>query len=189
MDDNQLAKAAAEGNQEAFATIVKRYRNYIYAIAYKISLNEQDALDVTQNVFLRLVDKIADFRATGSFRSWLGTITARETIDFLRAPGRRERPTEDEEIERTSLHGCEVGSDNPRKTSEKSERLARVHRAVAQLSEQQRAILLLRLHEDLGPKEIGERLGIPAGQVRSQTNRGVRKVRELLGLNRSSHTK
>lgn len=61
--------------------LVECYRNYSYAISYQITLHEQDALDVTQQVFLRLVERIGSFNGRGAFRAWLGALTANDFVD------------------------------------------------------------------------------------------------------------
>ena len=93
MDDKRLATAAANGDQEAFALLAQHYRRYIYAIAYRISLNEEDALDIGQNVLLRLARKIGQFKGSGSFRGFLATMTAREAINFTRHRSRQHETT------------------------------------------------------------------------------------------------
>ncbi|HQO37160.1 MAG TPA: RNA polymerase sigma factor [bacterium] len=177
MEDNRLAAAAAKGDREAFATLVLRYRTYVYRLAYKIALHEEDALDITQNVFLRLLERIGTFDGTGNFRAWLGTITARLAIDFLRSRNRRPSTVEMESAP------VPVSEDaNPRELCDREMRKERITRVMAELSPQQRAVIALRLHEDLGPKEIGEHLGIPARQVRVQLVRAIARIREILQI-------
>ena len=180
MDDKTLAANAAKGDQEAFATLVVAHRSYVYRIAYRIVLHEEDALDVTQNVFERLVRKIGDFNGDGSFRSWLATIAAREAIDHHRRPSRRERPTEPLALEVLADRRREDGDDDPRDRINGAQRRSLVEGAMRGLSPQQRAIFALRLAEGMGPKEIAERLGIPARQVRSQLARAMARIREAV---------
>ena len=180
MEDQALAAAAARGNQQAFTAIVERYRRYIYAIAYRIVLGEEDALDVTQNVYLQLARKIGDYDGRGSLKGWLAAITVRQALDHLRRPGRVERPTEPAELE--ALAGpCPAGEwGEARESLEREEQRRAVTAAMAGLSPQQRAIFALRFMEDLGPKEIGERLGLPPSQVRSQLTKAVARIREIV---------
>jgi len=92
LEDRIQVSAAAKGDQAAFTALVERYRGYVYTIAYKITLNEDDALDVAQTVFLRLVERIGDFDGRGPFRRWLATIAVRESITHRRRAARRETP-------------------------------------------------------------------------------------------------
>ena len=178
MEDKRLAARAANGDQEAFTSLIKQYRSLIYSIAYKISLHEEDALDITQNVFLKLSLKIGQYNQTGSFRSWLTTITTREAIDYLRKPVRRENPSENIEVicEKTQ----NLKEMNPRDTYEIKQNHRMVEKAMKILAPQQRSIFLLRLKEDMGPKEISEKLGISAQQVRSQYHRALETVKGII---------
>ncbi len=176
MDDDRLAFAAARGDGEAFSQLVKRYRPYVYTIAYKIVLNPEDALDVTQNLFLKLFQNLGAYREQGSFRAWLAALTARAAIDHVRAAksGANVIPLDDPD-----RHKAE--QEAPWETLDRDNRLQRIEEAAARLSAQQRAIITLRLREDLGPNEIAVRLEIPSGQVRSQYHRAIAKLRRVLG--------
>ncbi|MFH1741557.1 MAG: sigma-70 family RNA polymerase sigma factor [bacterium] len=155
-------------------------------IAYKIALHEQDALDITQNVFMRLVEKIGEFDISGraNFRGWLATISARKAIDHLRRVKRRETSVDRETLEAVR---DEHAVNNPRDTLDAAERRRLVELAMAQLPPQQRAIIALRLSEDMDHREIAECLGIPLGQVRSQSWRAVAKIREELKIGARPH--
>lgn len=182
MEDRFLAAAATGGDQEAFTLLVERYRAYVYTIAFKITLNEDDALDVSQNVFLRLFEKIGTFNGTGTFRAWLATLTTHEALDHVRRPGRREWSTDPEEIEMLAdERQLREATADPRAALDNSQRRGLIEGAMAQLSPQQRAIFALRFREDMKPKEIAERLGLPVQQVRSQLCRAVAELRGVLG--------
>ena len=186
MEDTELAAAAALGDQEAFAELIRRYRSYIYTIAYRIVLNEDDALDITQNVYVRLVEKIGDYSGRGLLRAWIATIAAREAVNFCRRPSARELATEPEVLRGLSDHEMEHGSQelarqrHPAELLEVEERRKLVGEAMEQLSPQQRAIFALRLLEDLGPNEIAKQLELPAKQVRSQLSRAIERIRRIV---------
>lgn len=185
---------------------MERYRGYVYTIAYKITLDEDDALDVAQTVFLRLVERIGDFDGRGPFRRWLATIAVRESITHRRRVARRETAfdpaalAEIREGRRDGDGGWGVGGDeagtagfgagggaagssgeSPRDRILRLERRDRVEAAMGELSPQQRAIFALRFKEDMDSAEIAERLDLPPGQVRVQLCRAVARLRELVG--------
>lgn len=180
MDDRELAAAAAGGDQGAFTTIVERYRRYIYAIAYRIVLSEEDALDVTQDVFLLVARKIGDFDGRGPLKGWLATITARQALDSRQRSNRAGEPTEPQLLEDLAGARMEQDWDGAREGLEREQRRARVAAAMEQLSPQQRAIFTLKFREEIGPKEIARRLGLPAPQVRVQLTRAVARLREIV---------
>lgn len=183
MEDRDLAAAAAKGDQEAFTSLVERHRVFIYAIAYKIALHEDDALDITQNVMLRLVEKIGRYRGEGPFRAWLATLASHEAINFLSRSGHRtERPTPAEDLEEMAAEaaGATAPRDDPREALDRAQRRRLVEAAMTRLSPQQRAIFVLRYREDMWPRDIAKRLGLPARQVRSQLHRAIARLREIV---------
>jgi RNA polymerase sigma-70 factor (ECF subfamily) len=180
VEDQVLAAAAARGDQAAFTQIIERYRRYIHAIAWRIVLGQEDALDVTQNVFVQVACKIGDYRGEGSLKSWLSAIAARQALDWRRSRG-PEEPTEPEALEALAQARGESDWSAVRAGLDREWMRARVGEAMASLSAQQRAIFALRFYEEMKPGEIGERLGIPAPQVRAQLARAVAKLREAVG--------
>lgn len=179
-DDSELARAAARGDADAFARLLSAQRAFIYRLAYKVVLDPDDALDVTQTVMLRLVGKIGQYDGRGAFRNWLATVVTREAINHLRRPSRRENALDPDLLAQVCDNGSAGKSENARAGLIEAERMAMVQEAMKSLSPQQRAIMALRLYSELGPKEIGQRLGLPARQVRSQIHRAVERLKRLL---------
>lgn len=190
MDDAILVAKAAAGDQDAFTLLVERYRRYIYAIAYRIALHEDDALDIAQNVLLRLVERIGQFDGRGPFRAWLAAVTAREAVSYRRRSQRRREDLMAPEEMAAMADGRTAdgrtatgGSHAPAAVAEALDGVRRremVEAAMADLSPQQRAIFALRFQEDMTPKEIAERIGLPAKQVRSQLCRAVARLKEMM---------
>ncbi|MCE5230825.1 sigma-70 family RNA polymerase sigma factor [bacterium] len=180
MEDHELAAAAAGGDQRAFATLAERYRRYIYAIAWRIVMDEEEALDIAQEVLLKMARRIGQWRGEGSFRSWLGSMTSRTALDELRRPCRRETPVDPLEWTESAEPVGASRSASPVEIVQATERRALVGKAMALLTPQQRAILIMRLDEELKPVEIAERLGLKPAQVRSQLSRAISRLREEL---------
>lgn len=175
MDDSQLVAAAAKGDQDAFASLFVRYRQRVYRVAYRIMLNEDDALDVTQDVFVRLADRLSEYSGRGSFGAWIGAVTANVALSHLRRPHRREMPTDPD-----SLADVHTVAPLARHRAEQHERRELVDNAMRRLSCQQRAILLMQCGEDIGPGEVARRLGLPPTQVRVQLRRAILRLRESI---------
>lgn len=189
MNDRTLAKAAAQGDEAAFEALVERYRRYIYAIAWKITLHQDDALDVTQDVLTLLAERIGQWRGDGALRSWLAAIAARAALDFMRRKRRVPEEALDPEAMELALNGSRAGhgmgwstlaADDPRAAAERTEQRELVGAAMEGLSPQQRAIFWLRWKEDLGPGEIAERLDLAPGQVRVQLHRAIERLRDTV---------
>jgi RNA polymerase sigma-70 factor (ECF subfamily) len=197
LDDQALVTAALMGDREALAMLITRYRRLVYAVAWRITLDEDDALDAMQNTFLKLLDRLSTYGGRGHFRSWLAAVAAREALDQRRGRARREIVMDPSDLadlsDRSDISSAAgtsgagwpggSGGDDPRARLDCEARRARVEAAMTSLSPQQRAIVTLRLTESLKPAEIAERLGLPAVQVRSQMCRAIERLRRMLREN------
>ncbi len=185
MDDAQLATAAAGGDRAALAALAVHYRRYVYAIAWRILRDEEEALDAAQDTLERLARRIGQWRGEGNFRGWLAAIAVHAALDRRRSSARRREVGADAgEMEALGLgRPVAVGAcaADPRAAAVAGERREMVAAAMRKLSAQQRALLELRLGEGMQPAEIAERLGMPPAQVRSQICRGIARLREMLG--------
>lgn len=180
-----MAIQAIGGDPAAFATLVERYRRYLYAVAYRIVLHEDDALDVVQETFVSMARHLTQWQGRGTLRAWLAVIATRQALDLRsHSSNRHEQPTDPQNLERI-LDASPSTAQGPIQTLETQERRHRVKAAMGELSPQQRAILSLRLAEDQTPAEIAERLGLPPSQVRSQLARAVARLREILSDNKA----
>jgi RNA polymerase sigma-70 factor (ECF subfamily) len=179
LDDRELAALAARGDRRALTALIERYRGYLYAIAYRVTLDEDDALDATQIVYARIVERIGEYRGEGSLKGWLGAIAARTAIDAARRRNRRRETAVDPILLGALADRAPIdGAGAAREAIEREQRLAMVEAAMADLPPQQRAIVALRLSEGgMKNAEIAERLELPAAQVRSQLARAVAKLR------------
>src|SRR5215213_7351225 len=93
--DAQLITLALEGNREAYGALVQRHQTSAYNVARRVVGDAQDALDVTQDAFVRACDALASFDRTRPFAPWLHTITTNLALNFVQ----RQRPTQDLDAE------------------------------------------------------------------------------------------
>jgi len=158
------------GDQEAFGTLVDRYRTTIYNLAYRMSGSAEEAADLAQETFLRAYGAIRHYRGEGSFKTWICRIATRICIDHLR--GRRKQTL--------PLHeGLVAGH-----TQDWSDRLhARelLERAIAELPPHYRAVIVLRHLQELSYQEITEVLGLPMATVKTHILRARALLRKKLG--------
>lgn len=180
MSDEELAVRAAQGDQDAFGELVTRHRSYVHRIACRITLNEEDAFDVAQDVWIRMIDRLDSYDPSRPFRPWLATVAARVALNQRRANRRREHANAREARNGTAASAPDGHFEDARHRIERNERLALIEDAAASLSPQQRAILLLHLSEDLKPGEIGKVLDIPGKQVSHQLRRAMKKIRDRI---------
>jgi RNA polymerase sigma-70 factor (ECF subfamily) len=173
-EDRQLLEAFRRGEESAFTALVIKYRENIYRVARRMLGNHEDAADATQEVFIRVHRALARFDGRSQLYTWLYRITVNLCLD---ARGRIARMpiVDDEEILRdqpaTALleeeaEGREVGR--------------AVAAAVSALPPRQRAMVALRLYQDLPYQDIARIMGCSEGTVKATMFAALRKLRRTL---------
>jgi RNA polymerase sigma-70 factor, ECF subfamily len=181
----ELVRQAQAGDTEAFDQLVSRFRTRVFGMIYNMVHNEQDAWDLAQDSFLKAWRSIARFRGQSSFYTWMYRIVMNVTIDALRKKQVKGSGAEfnDEvqlkEIEpasRTVPHGDAL----PHERMEHKEIRGRIDAAIAQLSPEHRAVILMKEIEDMQYHEIAESLGCSIGTVMSRLFYARKKLQNLL---------
>jgi RNA polymerase sigma-70 factor (ECF subfamily) len=159
---------AQSGDQAAFAEIVRCYQRAVYRVAYGLTRNASDSDDVVQETFLRAWQSLARFRVGEPLYPWLARIAVNTSFSLLRR--RKRRP--ETAIEPLMSAGRQwAGKDDPEENAALSERELKLQAAFARLSEEHRAVLVLRVMEDLSYDEIARTLKVPMGTVMSRLSR------------------
>jgi RNA polymerase sigma-70 factor (ECF subfamily) len=173
--DNDLLHAVARGDESALAACYDRYRLILFGLILRILNDRQEAEDILQEVFLQVWRRASDFdEARGRAFTWLVTIARSRALDRLRAAGSRARLAE----EAAQEPAFEIG--DAALDAVKSETSTIVRSALAELTDEQRKVLLLAYFEGLTQTEIAERLGDPLGTVKTRMRSGLIKLRGLL---------
>ena len=185
VSDLDLVKQAQTGDTAAFDQLVGRYRSRVFGMIYNMVHNEQDAWDLAQDSFLKAWKSIARFRGQSSFYTWVYRIVMNVTIDWLRkkqirgGAGEFNDAIQLKEIDpasRTVPHAAAL----PHERMEQSEIRRRIDAAIAQLSPEHRAVILLKEIEDMQYNEIAESLGCSIGTVMSRLFFARKKLQNLL---------
>lgn len=174
-DDETLVARAREGDADAFGELVRRHERAAVRVAAVVSGSTADALDITQEAFVKAFASMASYRATGSVRSWLLRIVANEAKNDVRSRvRRRSRDTRD-----ARAHGLRVapGADLAADERLEHEELAA---ALGRLRTADREVLGCRFVAELSEAETAAVLGVAPGTVKSRTSRALGRLRAQL---------
>ncbi|HEU4556581.1 MAG TPA: RNA polymerase sigma factor [Longimicrobium sp.] len=171
-NDAQLVARVRRGDRAAAGALAERYLRACRAVALAVTGNEADADDVCQDAFVAAIERIDGCREPGRFGAWLMQIVRNRARDHLRSRARTVLPIDGMEIESARA--------SPAAEAESGDATARLLEALRSLSEARREVLLLHDLEGWTHREIAERLGLPAGTVRSHLHHARRHVRALL---------
>lgn len=175
-------RQAKGGDERAFEQLVTAYEKKVYNLAYRTCLSEQDAMDITQEVFLRVFRSIGRFREDASFSTWIYRITANLCVDHARREGRHRAAFTRVETEDGDLFELEIPDTDP--TPEEWQMIREQHReierAIASLSPEHSQMVMLRDVNGLSYDEIAEILDLSAGTVKSRLARARAKMADFL---------
>ena len=167
----ELITQAQRGDRRAFGELVRRHREGVVNVVYRMCGETNLAEDAAQEAFIRAWQHLPNYQPRSPFRNWVYRIATNVALDALR----RERETVD--VDTLSLATSDEG---PETTLEGKERGERVRQAVLALPPASRAVLVLREYEGLSYREIADTLGIPIGTVMSRLNYARNRLRESL---------
>lgn len=182
-EDTEKIREFLAGDARAFDFLYEKYRERVYRLAYRFLHDREDALEVTQDVFLRVYLGLSRFKTQSKFFTWLYRVAVNRAIDFARAKrGPRPKGVEDEvlEVSGRPLPGRRPAQD-PVEVAAERELAEAVRQAVAGLSEKHRTVFLLHATENLSYREIAEVVGCNLGTVMSRLFYARKKLQRALG--------
>ncbi|MEW6686002.1 MAG: sigma-70 family RNA polymerase sigma factor [Candidatus Edwardsbacteria bacterium] len=191
LDETGLVVQAKGGDLRAFDSLVEKYQKRIYALAYRMTKNHDDADDIAQETFTRAYYALARFKVGESFFSWLYRIAINQSLNQLRRKRRLLSFTsrhkhggfarEETSNGQSSLEEELVSPQpSPLDCLEAKEMKRKLEEAIDYLPAEQKAVFLLRVQEERSYEEIARILHIPKGTVMSRLNRARGKLREEL---------
>ena len=180
----RLVKSAAEGDDNAFSEIVKTFEKPIYNMAMQTLRHREDALDLSQDVFLKLWRSLPSFRGECSVASFVMKIAKNTMLDRLRQKSTRQtlslsQDNDDGEVEEYEIPDPNVDS-NPAAAYERQEQINAVRQAIAELNAEHREMILMRDIQGLSYDEIGEILELEAGTVKGRLFRARAALKKIL---------
>jgi len=177
-EDRELIQQALQGNQSAYESLLKRYKDLVYSVMYKMVRNPQEAEDLTQEAFMKAFNALASFNEEFAFSTWLMKIATNNCIDLLR---RRKLKTmsidepvqyKDEKV-KIELPDREA---TPEKKILTSERAQIINEAIESLPPRYKHVIVLRHKEEKSYEEIADILNLPLGTVKAR----IFRAREML---------
>ena len=173
-DDRALLMRFRGGDATAFTELVVRYQRLIYNAALTILRRPEDASDVTQTVFLKIVERGDSYDPQYKLFSWLYRIAVNESLDLLRR-GRRETALDDD------LDIADADGRGPDALLSQAEMSARIRRSVMSMSVNDRVVLSLRHFSECSYEQMGEILDLDEKTVKSRLFEARRRLRGVLG--------
>lgn len=178
----ELVRLAQTGDQDAFGELVLRYEKQVYNLALRMVNQEQDALDLSQEAFVRAWRGLPAFRLDAKFSTWLYRLTSNICIDFLRSQKNRRTVsmTVEEDQEESQQWQLPDPAPGPEQQTMEREQAQQIKQAMDKLSPDQRQILTLRAIHGLSYAEIGQIMSLKEGTVKSRLNRTRQQLKEIL---------
>jgi RNA polymerase sigma-70 factor, ECF subfamily len=180
--DELLVQQAQGGDMGSFEELVNRHREKTYARAFSLVRNEDEALDLSQEAWVKAWQRLNQFQGESSFVTWITRIVINLCLDHLRKQKRQK--TESIEAMDSEAGGVErhlpVVVPNPTFQLEREELRQRINKALDQLSNEHRTVLVLHEYEDLEYKEIAKAMNCSIGTVMSRLFYARKRMASLL---------
>ncbi len=168
--DSELAQCCARGDRQAQRLLYDRCSDRVYRVLWRMTGNQDDALDLAQDTFVRVFEKIHTFDGASGLMTWVYRIAVNEALQFRRREKRTTRVLGHLALSRRKVSHKAPGEDARRDLLD----------ALALLPEPERALLVLRYVEGLAYNEMAEVLGKPPGTIASGLNRARQMLRRVL---------
>jgi len=173
-----LIQRAQKGDQEAFAMLVTDHQRYVYNLALRVLKNEEEALDLAQETFVRAWTALPNFRGQSQFRTWLYRIAT--NLCYNRLPNLRRSLNDLGDDVIAELPETGPALDNPARGFESRELRSYLYKAIDELDENYRLLISLRYQNELSYDEIAGMLNLPLGTVKTGLFRAKEQLRRAL---------
>ena len=178
--DGELVLTAVSGREAAFEELVRRYQRPIASYVYRMVGDYDAALDLTQEVFIKVYNSLSRYRSEFKFSTWIYKIAHNTAIDHLRRHTVRDQIMTADGVGPRSEIAIESRRLTPEQESEREERRSEIESVVQSLPAAYRELIVLRHSHDLSYDEIAEVTGLPLGTVKNRLFRAREAMRDLL---------
>lgn len=177
--DGELIADAIGGSEIGFEELVRRYQRPITAYVFRMLNDYESALDVTQEVFIKVYNSLRKYSSEYKFSTWLYRIAHNAAIDHMRRNSNLAQSIETENEDGTYQLQIESPLPSPEQDRERSEWRAEIEEVVRCLPDSYRELILLRHSQDLSYDEIADVTGLPLGTVKNRLFRARELMREI----------
>jgi len=187
--DEQLVTKVMAGDRRSFDELIKRYQRQAVAVSYRLLGNSQDALEVTQDAFLKAYSSIKTLQKPGAFGGWLMRIVSNLSLNYRRSRKLRQQLPLDDCLGPTESGATDGGAgasewmardDDPLHGMESRELGVKLKEALAQLPEKQRLAIIMFTIEQMPQKQVAESLECSVEAVKWHVFQGRKKLKEIL---------
>ncbi|HEX7502839.1 MAG TPA: RNA polymerase sigma factor [Acidobacteriota bacterium] len=169
-----LVRRLRQGEREAFSELVGLYQKKVFALAFGFFRNREDALEIVQETFMRIYEKIGSYRPDHSLQSWIYRVARNLCVDYYRKNVKK-RKLEDDFDTVSERH---LGSAFDGQADWESQRVAAaIERAVERLSWRQKEVFSLKYHQGMKLQQVADTMAISIGTVKALHHRAINRIR------------
>jgi RNA polymerase sigma-70 factor (ECF subfamily) len=172
--EQKLLARINDGDREAFAELVRLFQKKIFALAYGFFRNRDDALEIVQETFMRVYEKIDSYRPDHSLQSWIYRVAHNLCVDYYRKYAKKRKLEEgfDRVPERQT-----ASDDNCQANWESRQVAEAIDRAVENLSLRQKEVFFLKYRQGMKLQQVAEIMAISLGTVKALQHRALKRIR------------
>ncbi len=184
MNDQELAKRIQEGDEDAFRTLVDHHQEMVVNVCNSFLHNADDAMDVSQDVFIKIFESIHKYKGQAKLSTWIYRIAVNHSLNHIRSKKRRnwlntlDNLFNGDENEKPVYEPVDESSQEKQIEAEEEQQV--MIKALQKLPEKQKTALTLNSYEEMAYKEIAEVMQIPVNQVGVLINRARKNIQQYL---------
>lgn len=173
--DEELIKDVQTGTLEAFDQLMQRYQEYVFRVAYGFGKSQQNAMDISQNVFLKSYEKLDSYKKRSTFKAWIGRIACNEGINWAK---KNRRYISSHEMEEVLINqGSNISQEDELLAKENK---AELLKSLLALNTKYRLAVVLRYLEEMPIKQISGVLNCSEEVVKNMLHRSLQRLRQNL---------
>ena len=173
--DSELIRETVTGNMQSFDTLMTRYQDSVYMIAYNFGKTKENALDISQDVFLKVYKKLNTFKENSTFNTWVSKVAYNESINWSK---KNKKFLQQDDVSETNFKLDT--SHNPEEEILVNENKALLLRCLFELNTKYRLAVVLRYFENMPIKEIASSMNCSEGVVKNMLFRSIQKLKKTI---------